>query len=105
MEYSEKLKHPKWQKKRLEILQRDNFTCRCCKEKDKPLNVHHVVYNKNCEIWEYNNIDLITLCDECHKTWHTLYDNKNLYPEIIGAVSYLYNYIDKLRTDYYFNKD
>jgi hypothetical protein len=26
-EYSKKLKHPRWQKKRLEILDRDKFTC------------------------------------------------------------------------------
>lgn len=64
--YSEKLKHPKWQKKRLEILNRDNFTCQCCKADDKTLHIHHFKYN-DCEPWEYENTDLITLCEDCHE--------------------------------------
>lgn len=28
--YKENLKNPKWQKKRLKILKRDDFKCRCC---------------------------------------------------------------------------
>ena len=64
--YKEKLKHPKWQKKRLEILQRDNFTCRNCDSDEKTLQIHHLVYN-NCDPWEYDNRYLITLCEDCHK--------------------------------------
>ena len=33
MNYSEQLKSPKWQKKRLEIMQRDKFTCQLCGDK------------------------------------------------------------------------
>jgi len=31
--YAEKLKHPLWQRKRLEILNRDGFKCAQCVEK------------------------------------------------------------------------
>lgn len=64
--YSEKLKHPKWQKKRLEILNRDKFTCQSCKAEDKTLHIHHFQY-RNCEPWEYDNKELITLCEKCHE--------------------------------------
>jgi 5-methylcytosine-specific restriction endonuclease McrA len=69
MTYSEKLKDPRWQKKRLEILQRDNFTCCNCKRKDKELHVHHVVYIRGLDPWEYDQ-SLLTLCSECHAERH-----------------------------------
>lgn len=65
--YAEKLKDPRWQKKRLEILERDNWTCQYCGNKDTTLHVHHREYRDNLEPWEYPNIDLITLCELCHK--------------------------------------
>lgn len=44
MKYSEQLKHPKWQKKRLEILKRDKWKCKKCKDDTTTLNVHHKEY-------------------------------------------------------------
>lgn len=72
-EYSEKLKDPRWQKKRLEILNRDNFKCQNCNKKDKELQVHHLTYLKDCEPWEYQEYCLITLCVDCH-TQRTVQD-------------------------------
>lgn len=61
-------KDPRWQKKRLQIMDRDNFCCISCKSKDKTLNVHHAVpYRKETKIWEYENDELKTLCEDCHK--------------------------------------
>ena len=74
MTYSEQIKHPKWQKKRLEILERDEFRCTNCDSKDDTLHVHHYLYKKDRKIWEYNNKYLTTLCDECHSNWHTIND-------------------------------
>ena len=37
--YLEKLKDPRWQKKRLEILERDGWKCMACGEKEKTLRV------------------------------------------------------------------
>lgn len=65
--YSEKLRDPRWQRKRLEIMQRDNFTCKRCGSTDKPLCVHHWRYTG--EPWEIGNRDLDTLCDDCHQSF------------------------------------
>ena len=65
--YSELLKDPRWQKKRLEIFQRDNFTCRACDFGNRTLHIHHTTYDKDLLPWEYENDDLITLCEDCHK--------------------------------------
>lgn len=66
MTYSEKLKDPRWQKKRLEILERDKFTCQLCGDDETTLHVHHKKYFKNKEPWDINNKYLITLCKYCH---------------------------------------
>jgi len=70
--YFELLKHPKWQKKRLEILERDNFTCQLCGDKETCLNIHHKKYISNRKPWKYDNEDLITLCEDCHNTFEKL---------------------------------
>lgn len=64
--YSDKLKDPRWQKKRLDILNRDEFTCRFCSTDDKPLHVHHIHY-ESFNPWETRDSLLITLCEECHE--------------------------------------
>ncbi len=65
MTYSDKLKHPKWQKKRLKILDRDGWTCQECGAKDITLHVHHISYFENP--WDVDDRLLITLCEDCHK--------------------------------------
>ena len=70
MTYKEQIQHPKWQKKRLEILKRDDFTCQHCSDKNNTLHVHHLLYHKHKLIWQYENKYLITYCNECHTLWH-----------------------------------
>jgi len=70
--YSDKLKSPKWQKKRLEILQRDKFTCFNCGDKERTLHVHHESYINGKEPWDYPDEYLTTICDICHKNTHAL---------------------------------
>lgn len=70
MKYQEQIKHPKWQQKRLEILNRDGFKCCECGANEKELHVHHLIYIKGNLIWEYDNKCLISLCSEHHKLWH-----------------------------------
>ena len=67
MTYSEKLKDPRWQKKRLEIFQRDNFKCQCCRSVEKTLAVHHRWYLNGADPWDYEDEALMTLCEECHE--------------------------------------
>ena len=64
--YSHKLKSPQWQKKRLEIMRRDKFTCKLCGDSKTQLHVHHKEYIEGNDPWDYPNILLITLCEHCH---------------------------------------
>lgn len=66
MSYKEKLKDPRWQKRRLEIMQRDDFTCQRCKDKEETLHVHHLHYVYGIEPWDYHPDFLLTLCETCH---------------------------------------
>lgn len=65
--YAEKFRDPQWQKKRLEIMERDSFTCQRCDSRDKTLNVHHSYYEKGKSPWEYPSYSLHTLCEDCHE--------------------------------------
>jgi 5-methylcytosine-specific restriction endonuclease McrA len=65
MTYKEKLQDPRWQKKRLSILKRDNWTCQICHSTEKTLTVHHFKYSKNP--WDTTNNFLLTVCKNCHK--------------------------------------
>lgn len=67
MTYSDKLKDPRWQRKRLEVLQRDSFTCQKCLDTTKTLHVHHRYYLPNTDPWDYELKTLVTLCFECHE--------------------------------------
>lgn len=73
MNYSEKLKSPKWQRKRLEVLNRDNFKCCSCGDEETELHVHHLKYNG--EPYDAPVEDLQTLCKHCHK-YFTFEHNK-----------------------------
>ena len=66
MTYLEKLKDPRWQKRRLEIFERDKFTCTQCFDSETTLHVHHIVYVKGYDPWDYEDDRLLTLCEKCH---------------------------------------
>jgi 5-methylcytosine-specific restriction endonuclease McrA len=73
MTYKEKLRDPRWQRKRLEIFQRDDFTCVICRAKTRNIQVHHIVYCK-FDPWDYPNHLLQTLCEDCHERRQELSD-------------------------------
>lgn len=62
--YKEKLLDPRWQRCRLEILNRDNFRCRYCNDDKTELHVHHLKYQG--EPWEGDLQNKITVCKTCH---------------------------------------
>lgn len=64
--YSELLRDPRWQKKRLEILERDEFLCQECHDSVSTLHVHHCFYEKGTMPWDYPASSLLTLCEHCH---------------------------------------
>ncbi len=95
--YSDKLKDPRWQRKRLEILNRDEFKCRSCGDTEKMLHVHHLCYEKNKEPWETKNDDLVTLCADCHSAatyLDAVYDKLNIGLETVYCVVDLYHEIE-----------
>jgi hypothetical protein len=65
--YSEKLKDPRWQRKRLKVMERDGFECCDCGSADKSLTVHHCHYSKGGP-WDTPDGFLLTLCQDCHAT-------------------------------------
>jgi hypothetical protein len=90
--YSEKLKDPRWQRKRLEILDRDEFTCQHCHANTKTLHVHHLDYLPGKEPWDYENYFLLTLCEDCHE--EETKDRGSAERLILGAIRI------KFRTDF-----
>lgn len=71
--YLAKLRDPRWQKLRLEILERDGWRCGYCNATDKTLHVHHLWYEDDAEPWDADPSALQALCEECHK-WFTTMD-------------------------------
>lgn len=72
--YWQKLKDPRWQKKRLEVMQEKDFCCEVCGDAEETLNVHHKEYFKGLEPWEYGNNQLAVLCESCHESMHDKLD-------------------------------
>ncbi len=64
--YAEQLRDPRWQKKRLELLEEAAWTCKECGEETKELHVHHMYYKKGLAPWEYPIDALLVLCKDCH---------------------------------------
>ena len=66
IDFFDQYKDPRWQKRRLEIMQRDEFMCQCCYDPENTLNVHHKYYIHNKKPWEYPDKLLTTVCQPCH---------------------------------------
>lgn len=72
MSYSDLLKDPRWQRKRLEVMQYAGFKCVRCGDKETTLNVHHIRYIHGRKPWDYDYHELECLCEPCHKREHGL---------------------------------
>lgn len=72
--YTDLLKDPRWQRKRLSIFERDQWKCCRCGESNMELHVHHTYYAKGKKPWEYINDDIMTLCTACHTGIHYMED-------------------------------
>lgn len=66
MTYAEKLKDPRWQRRRLEIMSAADFKCSDCGEGGLTLHVHHCYYQKGLMPWDYPGEALKCLCEYCH---------------------------------------
>lgn len=85
MTYAEKLRTPRWQKKRLEILQRDGFACLRCKDEKEQIQVHHKKYLRGRDPWDYEDSNFESLCETCHfiETFYSKFFDKSEYPFVV----------------------
>ena len=113
MTYAEKLKDPRWQKKRLSILNRDGWRCRDCGDGSKTLHIHHCHYAKGAP-WDTPDDLLLTLCASCHEYRQPLEDEaRQLFavicancPDINGLVGSMRHLsIQKRPTLFLYNDD
>ncbi len=69
--YTSVLQDPRWQRKRLQVLERANWRCEWCGDGRQNLQVHHGYYGKTDgklrSPWEVPDNVLYCLCDPCHE--------------------------------------
>lgn len=65
-QYAKKLKDPRWQKKRLQVLERDGWACQECGDTEETLHVHHKRYADG-DPWDTPDEWLTALCAMCHE--------------------------------------
>ena len=85
--YRDKLKDPRWQKKRLKIMERDKFSCVYCGDGKTTLHVHHKKYVG--EPWDCPDNLLETLCEDCHSFTH----EKNKENLLINKLGFTKQYL------------
>lgn len=62
-----------WKRKRLEILQRDHYTCQRCRDNGcytQAVIVHHMQHLRSVPELALTDSNLISLCDQCHEEIH-----------------------------------
>ena len=84
MKYSDKLKDPRWQKKRLEILEERKWLCESCGDGKKTLHVHHKYYDYDKDPWDYQSQAYSVLCEECHEDEH--FSKKRVEDQLIKCM-------------------
>lgn len=97
--YAEKLKDPRWQKKRLEILDAADWKCQsdyCQSEPNTTLHVHHKIYIKGNQPWEYEDWAYKVLCGPCHKLQQAFMDKSS---EVLAKNDLLCEALSNLSND------
>lgn len=96
MNYAQQIKHPLWQKKRLEVLELHGWKCQECTAKEEELHVHHPFYRRGAMIWEYEKTELECLCHRCHKDRHDLDEKIKKELAVCQSKGLVLKYIVKL---------
>ncbi len=65
--YNVKLRDPRWQARRMEIIRKAGFRCEDCGRVSPWFEVHHCCYIRGREPWEYDDELLMALCHDCHQ--------------------------------------
>jgi len=95
MKYEDKLRDPRWQRKRLEVMAAADWKCQDCGDGKEELHVHHLLYSGDREPWEYANSGLLCTCDTCHKIRHMDPDKVRIHAERLNVT---------FKTIYIFNR-
>ncbi len=74
--YAQKLLDPRWSEFRNEFISRhtvegDPPNCASCGESGA-VQIHHRRYHRGREPWEYEDNDLVLICNECHERVHAV---------------------------------
>lgn len=73
--YKTYLKSDKWKRKRIKVLERDNYKCKAC-ETNKATQVHHTSYEF---VYDEPLFDLVSVCKPCHDKIESIkLENKGL---------------------------
>lgn len=85
------------------VLARDNFTCKCCGiESSGNVVAHHLDGYDWCKEKRTDETNGITLCETCHKNFHSIYgygkNTKEQFEEWIGTAIELVEFEGKLST-------
>lgn len=96
-DYARLLRDPRWQKKRLKIMERDGFACQVCSDNESELHVHHRYYKNSEGPWDYPDRALVTLCKSCHDLYGhgALSGQEHLISEVLSAGAF-YNELNLL---------
>lgn len=95
MTYSEKLKDPRWRALRCRLIEKSENRCvHCGPNFDGPLQVHHLVYIRGKEPWEYDVRLLKVLCDNCHMNWQINQESMQIALAIMCAQRGLWHAYD-----------
>lgn len=87
-DYQTRLKSPHWQKKRLQVLNRDKWKCKLCKDEETTLHVHHLEYQTKKQPWEYPMSNFVTLCQHCHREVEFLKDDNHFDEILINKIKW-----------------
>lgn len=107
--YQKKLEDPRWQKKRLEALERAGWKCEGCDAETEQLHVHHRYYVSKREPWDYPQWTYKVLCKTCHKieteiNSTELQDFERVF-EMVGDPSVLFVMLDDIRCTHQLNSE
>lgn len=69
-----------WKRIRKSVFELDSFTCFCCDKIGNRLNAHHIYNWASNENMRFDHNNLVSLCEICHKEFHSEYGYKNTTP-------------------------
>lgn len=102
--YAEKLRDPRWQKKRLELLEAAGWQCSMlesgvCRNTVATLHVHHKLYLRNKDPWDYEDWAYSVLCEYCHKVVQQIMEDASIAIAKSSSLSFVVNQLVNLKSD------